>query len=162
MLVVTAIYSFHFCSFVASLDAHGDKTIQCVGLFGGTEVQTGPVPKAQKGAQGPIFQLWHLHGTAALVHDDAYHMAVPITWQCGGPPCPQRGRQINFKRMANGTQNRQGVGRLPASVRSWLLGCNPWSLLCGIFNQMFLHVFTREGGGARFFEMFFEIGRRLS
>ena len=28
MLVVTAIYSFHFCSFVASLDAHGDKTIQ--------------------------------------------------------------------------------------------------------------------------------------
>ena len=46
------------------------------------------------------FWLWHLHGTAALVHDDVYHMAVPITWQCGGQPCHQHGRQINFKRMA--------------------------------------------------------------
>jgi len=102
------------------------------------------VPKAQKGAQGPIFWLWHLHGTAALVHDDAYHMAVPITWQCGGRPCHQHGKHIKFKRMANGTQNRQGAGRLPASVRSWLLGCNPWSLLCGILNHMFLRV--RVGG----------------
>jgi len=40
------------------------------------------VPEAQMRAQGPIFRLWHLHGTAALVHDDAYHMAVPITWLC--------------------------------------------------------------------------------
>ena len=125
----------------------------CCQSVGGTEVRTGSVPKAQKGAQGPIFRLWHLHGTAALVHDDAYHMAVPITWQRGGRPCHQHGRQIKFKRMANGTQNRQGVGRLPASVR--LLGCNPWSLLCGIFSHMFLRV---RVGEARFFE----IGRRLS
>ena len=91
----------------------------------------------------------------SLGHDDAYHMAVPITWQCGSRPCHQHGRQIKFKRMANGTQNRQGVGRLPASVRSWLLGCNRWPLLCGIFNHMFLRV---RVGEARFFE----IGRRLS
>ena len=121
----------------------------------GTEVRTGSVPEAQKDPQGPIFRLWHLHGTAALVHDDAHHMAVPITWQCDGRRCHQHGRQIKFKRMANGTQNRQGVGRLPASVRSWLLGCNPWSLLCGIFNHMFLRM---RVGEARFFE----IGRRLS
>ena len=124
-------------------------------VSGGTEARTGSVPEVQNGAQGPICRLWHLHGTAALVHDDAYHMAVPITWQCGGLPCHQHGRQSNFKRMANGTQNRQGVGRLPASIRSWLLGCNRWPLLCGIFNHMFLRV---RVGEARFFE----IGRRLS
>ena len=134
----------------------GDKTIQFLTqqyMFANVFVSL----EAQIRAQGPIFRLWHLHGTAALVHDDAYHMAVPITWQCGGPPCHQRGRQINFKRMANGTQNRQGAGRLPASVRSWLLGCNPWSLLCGIFNQMFLPIFTREGGGAGFLKCFLKL-----
>ena len=78
------------------------------------------MPEVQNGAQSPIFRLSRLHGTAALVHDDAYHMAVPITWQCGGRPCHQHGRHIKFKRMANGTQNRQGAGRLPASVRSSL------------------------------------------
>ena len=110
-----------------------DKTIQFltqqytfanVVSFGGTEVRTGSVPKALCRAQGPILQLWHLHGTAALVHDDAYHMAVPITWQCGGQPCHQL-LLINMEGKKNsrewlGSQNGQGVGQLPASVRSSL------------------------------------------
>ena len=143
-----------------------DKTIQfltstihvceCVGLFGGTEVRTDAVPKALRGAQGPIFRLWHLHGTAALVHDDAYHMAVPITWQCGGRPCHQHGRQINFKRMANGTQNRQGAGRLPASVRSSLAtGLQP---MAPALRDLQPYVFTREGGeGAGFLKCFLKL-----
>ena len=49
-----------------------------------------------------------------------WSMRMPITWQCGGRPCHQHGRQINFKRMANGSQNGQGAGKLQASVRSSL------------------------------------------
>jgi len=73
-------------------------------------------------AQGPIFRLWHLHGTAALVHDDAYHMGhMAVWWPTMSPTAvDQHGRQKNFKRMANGTQNGQGVGQLQASVRSSL------------------------------------------
>ena len=114
------------------------------------------MPKALCRAQGPIFRLWHLHGTAALVHDDAYHMAVPITKQCGGRPCHQHGRQIKFKRMANGTQNGQGVGQLPASVRSSL--ATGLQSMAPALRDLQPFVFTREGEGARFFE----IGRRLS
>ena len=43
-------------------------------------------------AQDPIFRLQHLHGTAALVHEDAYHMAV--RWQTMSPTAvDQHGRQ---------------------------------------------------------------------
>ena len=80
-----------------------------------------------------------------------WSMMMPITWQCGGRPCHQHGRQIKFKRMANGAQNRQGVGRLPASARGWLLGCNRWPLLCRIFNHLFLRV---RVGGAGFLKGF--------
>ena len=76
-------------------------------------------------------------------------MAVPITWQCGGRPCHQHGRQIKFKRMANGTQNRQGVGRLPASF-SQKLATGLQSMVPAL-RDLQPYVFTREGGGGQVF-----------
>jgi hypothetical protein len=107
------------------------------------------VPKAQKGAQGPIFRLWHLHGTAALVHEDVYHMAV--RWPTMSPTAvDQHGRQINFKRMARFAKwPRCGTA---SSFSQKLPGY--WAAIhgpcfkCGIFNQMFLRV---RAGGASFF-----------
>ena len=126
---------YMFANVLVSLEGLRSAPMQCLKCFADP--------------QGPIFWLWHLHGTAALVHDDAYHMAVPITWQCGGRPCHQHGRQINFKRMANGTQNRQGVGRLPASVRSSLAtGLQP---MAPALRDLQPYVFTREGEGGQVF-----------
>ena len=102
------------------------------------------MPKAQKGAQGPIFRLWHLHGTGALVHDDAYHMAVPITKQCGGRPCHQHGGQIKFKRMANGTQKSSRCGTAPGFSQKLATGLQS---MVPALRDLQPYVFTREGGG---------------
>ena len=92
-----------------------------------------------------------------------WSMMMPITWLC-----LSHGNAVvdHVTNMEDKSSSREWPtvrkiikvwdgSRLPASVRSWLLGCNPWSLLCGIFNHMFLRV---RVGEARFFE----IGRRLS
>ena len=113
------------------------------------------MPEVQNGAQSPIFRLSHLHGTAALVHEDAYHMAVPITWQCGGQPCHQlllinmEDKSISrewptVRKMVKVWENFKLQSEAP-----WLLGCNRWPLLQMRYLQP--GVFTREGGGAGFF-----------
>ena len=108
------------------------------------------MPKALRRAQGPIFRLWHLHGTAALVHDDVYHMAVPITWQ---QPCHQL-LLINME----GKFKENGQVRKMAKVwesfqlqseAPWLLGCNPWPLLPT--RDLQPDAFTHEGGGGASF-----------
>ena len=162
MLVVNtvAIYSFHFAAlWHVRMQISCDKTIQFLTqqyMFANVFVSLEGLRSAPAQCQKRCAVLRaQSFGCGICTAPQPWSMMMPITWQCGGRPCHQHGRQIKFKRMANGTQNRQGVGRLPASVRSWLLGCNPWSLLCGIFNHMFLRV---RVGEARFFE----IGRRLS
>ena len=162
MLVVNtvAIYSFHFAAlWHVRMQISGDKTIQFLTqqyMFANVFVSLEGLRSAPAQCQKRFVVLRaQSFGCGICTAPQPWSMMMPITWQCGGRPCHQHGRQIKFKRMANGTQNRQGVGRLPASVRSWLLGCNPWPLLCGIFNHMFLCV---RVGEARFFE----IGRRLS
>ena len=55
-----------------------------------------------------------------------WSMRMPITWRCGGQPCHQlllinmKDKSILFSREWPGSQNGQGVGKLPASVRSSL------------------------------------------
>ena len=81
-------------------------------------------------------------------------MMMPITWLCLSQSSAVVDHVTNMEDKSSSREwptvrkNRQGVGRLPASVRSWLLGCNPWSLLCGIFNHMSLRV--RVAGGQVF------------
>ena len=112
------------------------------------------MPEVQKDPQGPIFRLWHLHGTAALVHDDAYHMAVPITWQCGGRPCHQHGRQSKFKRMARFAKSSR-CGTAPGFSQKLATGLQS---LVPALRDLQPYVLRVRVGEARFFE----IGRGLS
>ena len=156
----TATYSFHFAAlWHLCMQISGDKTTQfsirqnlfaaanALVSFGRTEIRTGSVPKAQSRAQGPIFWLWHLHGTAALVvHDDASH--ITVWWSTISPTAvDQHGRlnkcKNNFKRMAKFTTwsrcgNASGFSQKTTEA-PLLLGCNRWPLL-QIFNHVFLGV----------------------
>ena len=83
-----------------------------------------------------------------LSHGCAYHMAM--RWSTMSPTWKTNQVQENGQRYAK--SSRCGDG-LPASVRSWLLGC-----MVPALRDLQPYVFTREGGGGRFSE----IGRRLS
>ena len=109
------------------------------------------MPKALRGAKGPIFRLWHLHGTAALVHDDAYHMAVPITCNAvvdhvTNMEDKSSSREWPSSQMAKVWDSFQLQSEAPG-----LLGCNPWPLLPT--RDLQPDAFTHEGGGAGFLNL---------
>ena len=131
--LVTRQYSstpqYMFANVLVSLEGLRSAPMQCL--------------KCKKILQAQSF------GCGICTAPQPWSMMMPITWQCGGRPCHQHGRQINFKRMANGTQNRQGVGRLPASVRSSLAtGLQP---MAPALRDLQPYVFTREGEGGQVF-----------
>ena len=80
-----------------------------------------------------------------------WSMMMSITWlrlSHGNAVVDHDGRQIKFKRMANGTQNRQGVGRLPAPGFSQKLATGLQSMVPAL-RDLQPYVFTREGGGGQ-------------
>ena len=158
MLVVNtvAIYSFHFAAlWHVRMQISGEKIIQFLTqqyMFANVFVSLGGLRSAPMQCQKRKFVLRaQSFGCGICTAPQPWSMMMPITWQCGGRPCHQHGRQIKFKRMANGTQNRQGVGRLPASVRSWLLGCNHLQSMVPALRDLQPYIFTREGGGGQVF-----------
>ena len=63
-------------------------------------------------------------GCSICTAPQPWSMRMPITWQCGGKPCHQllliNMEDNRISRQWPGSQNGQGVGPLPASVRSSL------------------------------------------
>ena len=91
-----------------------------------------------------------------------WSMMMPITWLClsHGSAVVDHVTNMEDKSISREWPTVRKIvkvwdGSQLQSEAPWLLGCNRWPLLCGIFNHMFLRVRVR---GARFFE----IGRRLS
>ena len=141
------------CGFAAFLDANlwRQDNIQFltqqymfanVLVSGGTEARTGSVPEVQNGAQGPICRLWHLHGTAALVHDDAYHMAV--RWSTMSPTWKTKQFQENGQRYAKSPR----CGTAHSFNQKLATGLQS---MAPALRDLQPYVFTREGGGGQVF-----------
>ena len=86
MLLPTAIYGFHFCSFVGFLDAHGDKTIQFLTqqyMFANVLVSLeGLRPRPAQCQKRKKVLRAQSSGCGICTAPQPWSMMMPITWLC--------------------------------------------------------------------------------
>ena len=131
MLVVNtvAIYSFHFAALRHFwMQISGDKTIQFLTqqyMFANVFVSLEGLRSAPAQCQKRFVVLRaQSFGCGICTAPQPWSMRMSITWRCGGQPCHQllliNMEDKSISREWQGSQNGQGVGQLPASVRSSL------------------------------------------
>ena len=165
MLVVNtvAIYSFHFAAlWHVRMQISGDKTIQFLTqqyMFANVFVSLEGLRSAPAQCQKRKFAVLRAQsfGCGICTAPQPWSMMMPITWLC-----LSHGNAVvdHVTNMEDKSSSREWPtvrkivkvwdgSRLQSEAGYWAaIICNPWSLLCGIFNHMFLRV---RVGEARFF-----------